>query len=1050
MMRALVTWSLKFRVSVVVVAAALMVLGVRQLRHMPVDVLPEFSPPRVEIQTEALGLSAQEVEQLITVPLEQDLLNGVPWLQSIGSESLSGLSSITLLFKPGSDLMRARQMVSERLTQAFALPHVSKPPTMLQPVSSTSRVMLIGLSSESLSLIQMSVLARWTIAPRLLGVPGVANVAIWGQRDRQLQVLVDPERLRDRGVSLLQVLETTGNALWVSSLSFVEASTPGTGGFIDNANQRLGIRHILPIVSPEGLAQVPIEATGVRLGDVADVVEGHQPLIGDALTADRSSLLLVVDRFPGSNLLDVTRGVKHAISELRPGLSGLEISSTLFRPADFIETAISNLGWAALVGFVLMVLALAAFFFEWRSAVISTTAISLSLVVGGLVLYLRGDTMNVMVLAGFFMAIGVVVDDAIIHVDTIGRRLRQSRQEGSAKSAVTVILDAMAELRSAALFATLILLLAVAPMFVLGGLPGAFWQPLAVSYGLAVLASMAVALTVTPALCLMLLARAPAGRRASPLVRRLQQRYETALARFIQRPRFALLTLAVLLLVGLATLPIFERSALPNFAERDLLIHLNSAPGTSQPEMSRISSRVSRELRSIPGVRDVGAHVGRAIFGDQVVNVNSAELWVSIARSADYDRTVAAIRDVARGYPGLHPRVQTYLSERRRVLLAGTSDSIVVRVYGDADRLLGRAAEDVKTAIAGIDGIVGARVDSPVQQPTLEIEVNLPSAQRYGIKPGDVRRAAATMFAGLQVGNLFEEQKVFDVVVWGMPATRHSLGSVRDLLIDTPGGGRVRLGDVAHVRIVSSSSAIHHEAVKRYVDVFAGVGGRDLGAVAADIESRLQQVPMPLEYHAEVLGDYAERQSAQHRLLALTVAVLIGMLLLLQAALGSWRLAGLAFVTLIAALVGGLLAAVGAGGIISLGSLVGCLALFGIAARNVILLIKRYEGLQLHEREAFGSDLALRGARERFVPILMTAFAAGLALLPAWLLGNRPGLEIAHPMAVVLLGGLVTSTLLNLFVLPTLYLAVGVTAVPDAEFAVPERLSEAPAMGGAD
>ena len=1038
MMRWLVTWSLKFRVPVVVVAAVLMVLGVRQLRHMPVDVLPEFSPPHVEIQTEALGLSAQEVEQLITVPLEQDLLNGVPWLQSIGSESLPGLSSIVLLFQPGTDLMRARQMVSERLTQAFALPHVSKPPTMLQPLSSTSRVMLIGLSSKSLSLIQMSVLARWTIGPRLLGVPGVANVAIWGQRDRQLQVLVDPERLRDRRVSLLQVLETTGNALWVSSLSFVEASTPGTGGFIDNANQRLGIRHILPIVSPEGLAQVPIEATGVRLGDVADVVEGHQPLIGDALTNDRSSLLLVVDRFPGSNLLEVTRGVKHAIAELRPGLSGLEISSTLFRPADFIETAINNLGWAALVGFVLVVLGLAAFFFDWRTTVIGTMAISLSLVVGGLVLYLRGATINVMVVAGFFMAIGVVVDDAIIHVDSIGRRLRQRRQEGSAKSAAIVILDAVAELRSAALFATLILLLAVSPMFFLGGSPGAFWQPLAVSYGLAVLASMAVALTVIPALCLILLARGPAGRRESPLVRRLQQRYEGALARIIQRPRLALVTLAFLLVIVLVTLPLLERSALPNFAERDLLIHLNSAPGTSQPEMSRISGRVSRELRSIPGVRDVGAHVGRAIFGDQVVNVNSAELWVSITGSADYDRTVAAIRNVAHGYPGLHPRVQTYLSERRGAVMTRASDSIVVRVYGDADQLLSRAAEDVKTAIVGIDGIVGARIDAPSQQPTLEIEVDLPAAQRYGIKPGDVRRAAATMFSGLQVGYLFEEQKVFDVVVWGMPATRHSLGSVRDLLIDTPGGGHVRLGDVAHVRIVSSPSAIHHEAVKRYLDVFAGVHGRDLGAVAADIESRLQRVPMPLECHAEVLGEYAGRQSAQHRRLALAVAVLMGMFLLLQAAVGSWRLAGLAFLTLVAAPAGGLLAAVASGGIISLGSLVGCLAVFGIAARNAILLIKRYQGLQQHE--AFGSGLVLRGGRDRFVPILMTAVATGLALLPTSLLGDRPGLEIAHPMAVVLLGGLVTSTLLSLFVLPTLYLAVHVSAVHDLELGVPEGL----------
>ena len=330
MIRSIVRSSLNLRFLVVVIAAVLMVFGVAQLRAMPVDVLPEFSPPYVEIQTEALGLSAPEVEQLVTLGLEQDLLNGVPWLDTIYSDSAPGLSTIILVFEPGTDVIRARQMVSERLAQAFALPHVSKPPNMIQPTSSSSRFMIVGLSSKNLSLIQMSVLARWTIVPRLMGVPGVSNVAIWGQRDRQLQVQIDPQRLRANNVSLLQVLETTGNALWVSSLSFVEASTPGTGGFIDTANQRIGIRHILPIVSAEGLAQVPIEDTGLRLSDVANVVEDHQPLIGDALTNDSSSLLLVVEKFPGANTLDVTRGVENALTELQPGLSGLEMDPSIY------------------------------------------------------------------------------------------------------------------------------------------------------------------------------------------------------------------------------------------------------------------------------------------------------------------------------------------------------------------------------------------------------------------------------------------------------------------------------------------------------------------------------------------------------------------------------------------------------------------------------------------------------------------------------------------------------------------------------------------------
>ena len=555
---------------------------------------------------------------------------------------------------------------------------------------------------------------------------------------------------------------------------------------------------------------------------------------------------------------------------------------------------------------------------------------------------------------------------------------------------------------------------------------GTFFQPLAIAYGLAVLASMVVALTVTPALRLMLVANAPIQHHASPLESWLQPRYQTLLARTIQRPRLALVSLAGVVLIGLAVLPFLGQSLLPDFKERNLQIHLNSAPGTSQPEMSRISGRVSSELRSLPGVRNVGAHVGRAVFGDQVVNVNSAELWVSIDPSADYDKTVAAIQEVVNGYPGLHHDVLTYLKEKSSEVTARPNDAIVVRVYGDSDALLRSAAEGVKTAIAGINSIVDSHLDLPVQQPILEIEVNLAAALRYGITPGDARRAAATMFSGLQVGSLFEEQKVFDVVVWSTPETRNSVTSVGDLLIDTPSGGYVRLGDVAQVRIVSASSVIRHESVHRYLDVIADVQGRDLGSVAADVKGRLQQVQFPLEYHAEVLGEYAERQAALTRLFVFAVAAVLGIFLLLQAAFMSWRLAFLVILTLPSALVGGVLAAFVAGGILSLGSLAGFLMLFGIAARNGIMLINHFQHLERYEGEAFGSGLVLRGARERLGPILMTALATALALLPALLLGDIPGLEIVRPLAVVILGGMLTSTLLNLFIVPALYLGLRV------------------------
>src|SRR5512147_422643 len=387
MLRSMIGSSLNLRFLVVILAIVAMLAGAAQLRQMPVDVLPEFSLPYVEIQTEALGLSAEEVEQLITTPMEQDLLAGVPWLDSIHSKSIEGLSSIVLVFEPGTDLIRARQMVGERLAQAFALPHVSKPPTMIQPLSSTSRFIIVGLSSKELSLIQMSVLARWTIGPRLMGVPGVANVAIWGNRDRQLQVLVDPKKLNEHKLSLLQILETTGNALWVSSLSFIEASTPGTGGFIDTPQQRLGIWHLSPLVSAKDLARVPIEgAENLRLGQVTTVIEDHQPLIGDALLEQNPGLLLVVEKFPGTNTLEVTRGVEDALKSMLPGLPGIRIDTSIFRPAGFIESSIANVGNALIVGFLLLILLLG-LFAGWRAAIIGAVSILLSLIAAAWVMY---------------------------------------------------------------------------------------------------------------------------------------------------------------------------------------------------------------------------------------------------------------------------------------------------------------------------------------------------------------------------------------------------------------------------------------------------------------------------------------------------------------------------------------------------------------------------------------------------------------------------------------------------------------------------------------
>ena len=1029
MIRWIVGWSLKFPLLMLALAVAMILVGITQLRNMPVDALPEFAPPYVEVQTEALGLSASEVEELISFNLEE-LLNGTPFLQSMRSTSVPGLSSIVLYFQPGTDILRARQLVSERLSLAYALPNVAQPPVILQPMSATSRVMMVGLSSKQVSPIQMSVLARWNIRPALLSVPGVANVSIWGMRDRQLQVLVDPQRLQARHVTLDQIVSTTGNALWVSPLTFLNASTPGSGGWIDGPQQRLEVRHVLPISSPNDLAQVNVEGTTLRLGDVSKVVEDHQPLIGDDILDNGSGLMLVVEKFPGANTLDVTRGIEAKLAELQPGLSGIQIDTGIFRPASFVEMAIGNFTNALLIGFLLVVLVLFTFLFEWRTALVSLVTIPLSLTAAGLVLYLRGATINTMVLAGLVIAVGVIVDDAVIGVENILRRLRQHRREGSERSTTSIILEASLETRGPMIYATLIILLALLPVFLLQGVTGAFFQPLALSYVLALLASMVMALTISPALCLILLSRGSLGRRESPLLRWLQRGYSALLGWIIRPVRPAFLATGVfaaslMALVGLALLPSLGLPLLPSFKEPDIMVQWQGPPGTSYPEITRITTLASRELRTIPGVSNVAALIGRSVLGDQIVDVNSAELAVSVDPAANYDATVAAIKKVVNGYPGLFRVVQTYLQEKTREVLTGSSDDIVVRIFGPDLGVLHSKAEEVRRALSQIDGAANVHTELQVDVPQMQVKVDLAKAQRYGLKPGDVRRLASTLVAGITAGSLFEGQKVFDVVVRGTPETRQSLSSVRDLLLDTPNGGHVRLGDVADVSILPTQNMIHHETVSRRIDVGLNVRGRDPGAVLNDIQQRLQGIKFPLEYHSQVLGEYQDQQAALERLLVFGIAAALGVFLLLQAAFGTWRLATMIFFALPSALVGGVLAAFATSDAISFASLAGLLAVFGIAARNSIMLIKHYQHLEQHEGDPFGLELVLRGARERFAPILMTALATGLALVPLVIFGNIPGQEVAHPMAIVILGGLVTSTVLNLFIVPSLYLRFG-------------------------
>ena len=1025
-MRWIVGSSLRLRFIVVAIAAMMMYFGLAQIRDMPVDVFPEFAPPRVEIQTPSLGLSAGEVESLVTVPLEQ-ALQGVENLDEIRSKSVPQLSSIQLIFEPGTDLLESRRLVQERIDAVTSqLPTWASPPFMIQPLSATSRVMKIGLSSTERSLIEMSMISYWTIRERLLRVPGVANVAIWGERLQMLQVQTEPERLAAHDVSMQQVMTATSQALDAGLLQFSTGSLIGTGGFVETPNQRLSIRHVQPITTPAELAQVAVaekDGRTVRLQDVADVVEDHQPLIGDAVINDGPGLMLIVEKLPWGNTLDITRGVEQAMADLAPGLSGIEVDTTIFRPATFVEMSIENLGLAMLLGFLLVVIIIVAFLFEWRVALISVVTIPLSLMAAVLVLHWRGTTVNTMVLAGLVIALGVIVDDAIIDVENILRRLRQNRREHTGKSTAVVILEASLEVRGPIIYATLIIVASALPVFFLSGLTGAFFKPLALSYTLATLASLVVALTVTPALALIMLRKSALERRESPLVRWLQGGYQALLARVVNRPRRAYAAVGVVFLAGAATLPLLGQSLLPSFKERDFLMHWVTDPSASHPEETRVTVRASEELRAIPGVRNFGAHIGQALLMDEVVGVNFGENWISVDPEVDYDKTLAAVQEVVDGYPGIYRDVQTYLKERIREVLTGASEAVVVRLYGEDLNTLRETAQEVQQALSEVDGLVEEHVDLAVDIPQIEVRVDLAAAESHGLKPGDVRRAAGVLVAGEEVGDMFRGGKAYDVQVWSTPETRTSLTSIQQLPIDTPAGDRVLLEEVADVRVAPTPNQIERDQGSRRLDVGANVSdGADLGAIVSDVQDSLQRVQFPLGVHAEVLGEHAERQAAQQRLLTFGAMAAIAIFLLLQAAFGSFRLATLSFLTLPIALVGGVLATLASGGIISLGSLVGFFTVFGIAARNGILMINHFQHLEDVEGVPFGPELVLRGARERLSPILMTSLATGLALVPLVVAGQIPGHEIEHPLAVVILGGLVTSTFLNLFVVPSLYL----------------------------
>jgi len=1013
MLKWLVSISLRLRVAVVALMAMVLVVGFRIVSRTPMDVFPEFAPPYVEVQTEVPGLSTAEVEALVTVPIE-NALNGTAWVQKIRSKSVMGLSSVVLYFKQNVDLQAARQMVQERLSLASeSLPDVAKPPVMLQPLSSTSRALKIGISSKTLNQMEMTALAKWVIRPRLVSIPGVANVAIWGERDRQFQVLVDPDRLRAHNITLAQVEQAAGDAVELSS-----------GGFLDTPNQRLAVSHTSYIKTAQDLANVVVafsNGSAIRLGDVTDVVESYKAPIGDAIINDGPGILLIVEKQPWANTLVVTREVEAVLDALRPGLTELEIDSTIFRPAGFIEMSIDNLNRTMLYGCILVVIVLAFFLYDWHTAVISAVAIPCSLIIAALILHCRGGTINTMVLAGLVIALGEVVDDAIIDVENIMRRLRLNRAAGNPQSSFAVVLNASIEVRSAVFYGSLIIVLVLIPVFFLPGLSGTFFKPLALSYILAMLASLLVALSLTPALCLIFLPRASLNTKESPLVSWLKRGYKLILPGLIRRPNWAIMIILLTLGAAGAIIPMLGEEFLPNFKEFDFLMHFVEKPGTSVEAMDRVTILASRELRSIPGVRNFGAHIGRAEVADEVVGTNFTELWISIDPQVEYDSTVAQIKEAVDGYPGLYRDVLTYLRERVKEVLTGTAATIVLRIFGPDLAVLQQKANEIAGAIGQVEGIADLHVQPLTMVPQVEIKFRPESAAQFGLAPGDVRRAANTLLKGTKVGQIYQEQMILDCVVWGIPKVRRDITAIKELLIDTPTGGYVPLSQIADVHITPTPNQITREASSRYIDVSCNVAGRDLGSVAKEIETKVKSISFDTGYHPEILGEYVERQESRNRLWSVAILSALGIFLIVFSDFSSVRLALILMLCLPIALTGGVFAALISGGVLSLGSIVGFITVLGIIVRNGIMLISHYRHLEVEENMQFSEELIVRGAMERLSPILMTVLTTAMALIPIAIGGSKPGQEIEHPMAIVIIGGLVTSTILNLLFMPALY-----------------------------
>ncbi len=1022
MLKAIVDLSIRRRGVVIALACLVMAYGVYTAFHAKLDVFPDFVPPQATIQTEAPGLSPEQVEELVTRPVE-NAVSGIGNLESLRSQSIQGLSIVTVVFIEGTELLSARQMVSERLTQISGeLPSGVKSPKMTPLTSSTMDLLKIGLVSEKKSLTELRTFADWTLRPRMLAVPGISDVSAFGGEVRQFQIQLVPEKLMSLNLAVDDIVAAARKATGVRGAGYVETDA-----------QRVVLRTVGQSVTADELGEAVVahrDGVSIRLKDVARVVDGMAPKIGDATIMGKPGVLVKMLSQYGSNTMEVTQAVEVALADMKSVFEaeGITVFPRLHRPATFIEVAVTNIRASLLVGGILVTVVLFLFLLNLRTAFISITAIPLSLLSAVILLDRFGQTLNTITLGGLAIAIGEVVDDAIIDVENIFRRLRENRESGAARPVMQVILDASIEVRSAVVYATLVVVMVFIPVVTMSGLQGRMFGPLGVSYILAVLTSLVVALTVTPALSALLLPKA-AARSGEPMVlRAFKGAYRRIIGLVIERPKMLIAFSLVLLAGAIGVMRGFGGEFLPEFREGHFVLQVTAAPGTSLPQMVTIGQKMTEELLLNPAIATVEHQVGRSVLGEDPWGPHRSEFHVELKDdpNIDQEKVQQDIRTVLEGYPGINSEVLTFLGDRISETISGETASVVVSIYGDDLDVLDEKAREVSEALAGVKGVEDLRVSSPPGAPEMVIQLRPDRLKQMGFQASDVLEVVETAYQGLTASQIYQGSRVFDVVVILDERLRREPDEVGALLVRNAQGTCTRLRELADISLTTGRYMLLHDGARRRQTVTCNVEHRDIASFVAEARKKVAaDVLFPAGTYCVFTGAAEARAAAQREVLVHSSIAGVGILLLLTSVFVSRRNLLLVLTNVPFALVGGVAAVYLTGGMVSIGSLVGFVTLFGITMRNSVMMVSHYEHLVWAEGASWGIETALRGASERIVPILMTALVTGLGLLPIALGSGQPGREIEGPMAAVILGGLATSTLLNLLLLPVLALRFG-------------------------